>query len=158
MDITPLYKAFGGKTEQRKYFSILGHFRDPLKFILHPIRSAHHKGSVVYKFFHEALVGTDWAGRKFTTIMEATGFDPADKKKKKKGKTVSWSFKGGGPLKYEQIPSFMVSQIKGWMPIQIQNLLNWVAGEMEGWDALLKSLGAMVATTHEKKKKTKARF
>jgi len=147
VDITPLYKALGGKTEERKYFSLIGHFRDPIKFILHPVRSAHHKGSVVYKFFHEALVGADWAGRKFTTVSEAIGLDPKDKKKKKKGQTVAWSFGGGGPLTYEQLPSFMISQIKGWMPIQIQNLLGWTSGEMDGFDALTTSMGLMTSTT-----------
>jgi len=75
VDITPIYRALGGKTKRRKYFSILGHFQDPLKFLVHPIRSAHHKGSVLYKFFHEALTGVDWAGRRFTKADELTGHD-----------------------------------------------------------------------------------
>ncbi len=170
VDITPLYRALGGKSENRKYFSILGHFQDPLKFIIHPIRSAHHKGSVVYKFFHEALTGVDWAGRRFTTGSELVGTDfekglyktarrgkyvKGDPKYGKlKGKTVTWDFKGRGPISYEQLPSFMLTQIKGWQPIQIQNLISWLAGEMAGFDALTKSMGLRVSTAYEREKAT----
>ena len=33
LNITPIYKALGGKTLKRKYFSLLGHFKDPVKFV-----------------------------------------------------------------------------------------------------------------------------
>ena len=46
VDITPIYRALGGKTEARKYFSLFGHFQDPMKFIFHPVRSAHHSVTV----------------------------------------------------------------------------------------------------------------
>ena len=164
VDVTNLYRALGGKTQSRKYFSVFGHFKDPLKFITHPIRSIHHKGSVIYGFFHEALSGIDWAGRRFTTTSELLGVDKEKgeykttrkgyykkgdpKWGKLKGKTVTWDFKGRGPLSYSQLPSFILNQTKGSQPIQIQNLLSWLAGEMEGFDALLKSAGLRVSTTY----------
>jgi len=149
IDITAIYKMLGGKKDNRKYFSVLGHFKDPVKFITHPIRSLQHKGSVIYRFFHEALSGVDWAGRRFTTTAELLGLD---EKGKKKGKAVTWDFKGRGPISYEQIPSFLLSQVKGMQPIQIQNLLSWTAGEMEGFDALLKSAGLRVSTAYREDK------
>lgn len=164
VDVTPLYRALGGKTKERKYFSILGHFKDPIKFILHPIRSAHHKGSVIYKFFHEALAGVDWARRRFTTVPEFVGLDIGKGRYKttRRGKyakgdpkwgklkwqTVTWTPGERGPVSYKQLPSFIINQIKGWQPIQIQNLLGWLAGEMEGFDALTKSMGLRTATTY----------
>ncbi|MFH2060068.1 MAG: hypothetical protein ABIJ59_14355 [Pseudomonadota bacterium] len=173
VDITPLYKALGGKTEKRKYFSILGHFKDPIKFIFYPPRSAHHKGSVVYRFFYEIFSGEDWAGRRFTKTGELLGIDydkglykttrrglyrKGDPKwGKLKGKTVTWDFAGKGSIGWDQVPSFMLHQIKGWQPIQIQNLLSWWAGEQEGFDAVGNSLGLGIRTTYgdEEPKKRK---
>jgi len=164
IDVTAIARMFGSKTTERKYFSILGHFTDPVKFMLNPIRSAHHKGSVIYKFFHEMLTGVDWAGRRFTTFPEFLGVDyvkgvyaTTRKGKYKKGdpkygkltgKTVTWSGDGGGPISYEQFPSFILSQIRGWQPVQIQNLMSWFAGEMEGFDSLANSAGLGVRTTY----------
>ena len=136
VDITPLYKLFGGDTNWRKYFSIFGHFKDPAKFILHPIKSAHYKGSVMYGIFHEIVGGADWAGRRFTTLRELLHT----------GGTVKWG--PGRPLSYEQIPSYFLSQLKGLQPVQIQNLISWLNGEMEGFDAIGNSLGLGVRTTY----------
>lgn len=168
VDITPLYKALGGKTVRRKYFPILGHFKDPIKFILHPFRSAHHKGSVIYKMFYEALSGTDWAHRRFTTISEILGIDKGKgyykttrkgyykkgdpKWGKLKGQTVTWRTGKKGPLSYERIPSYLISQFKGIQPVQIQNLIAWIMGEMEAFDAIGKSAGLRIATTYEEEK------
>ena len=150
VDVTNIYKALGGKTENRKYFSILGHFKDPLKFATHPIRSAKHKGSVIFRFFHDALTGVDWAGR---------GFTDADKLFAE-GKTVEWGWKKG-PIGYTQLPSFILNQIKGFQPVQIQNLLSWISGEMEAFDAFANSIGLGVRTTYGdkkvEKKKTKTK-
>ena len=140
IDITNIYKALGGKSVNRKYFSILGHFKDPLKFITHPIKSAKHKGSVVFGFFHDMLSGVDWAGRGFTDAD--TLF--------KEGKTVEWGWEKG-PISYSQLPSFMSNQLRGFQPVQIQNLLSWIAGEMEAFDAIANSLGLGVRTTYEPK-------
>jgi len=171
IDITALYKMLGGKTGNRKYFSVLGHFKDPIKFITHPIRSIHHKGSIIYGTLHEALTGVDWAGRRFTTAPELFGFDTEKGRYKTTrrgyyrkgdpkwgrltGKTVTWDFKGKGPLNYNQIISYAISQAKGATPVQIQNLLAWLAGEMEGFDAFLKSGGLRVSTTYDKPGKKK---
>ena len=171
-DVTPLAKAAGLKIErgQRKYFSVLGHFRDPIKFISHPVKSAKHKSSVLGSFVLEALTGTDWAGRGYTTSSELLGIDDKGtyKRSGKKsdgstykegdpkggqlaGKTVSWGNRGA--LEYSQMPSFMLAQGKGVLPIQVQNLIGFLAGEMDGFDALTKSIGLMTATTHPDKEK-----
>jgi len=171
LDITPIYRGLGGQDQKRKYFSILGHFRDPIKFIMHPGKSAKHKVSVLGGIGLEALEGSDWAGRPFTTYAELMGMDDKGQYKtsrrnrdgtwayrrgepkggKMKGQTVSWRTESRkGAIGLEQLPSFMISQGNGLMPIQVQNMAAWLAGEMDGFDALTKSLGLMTATTHPK--------
>lgn len=161
VDITPIYRALGGKTEARKYFSLFGHFKDPMKFIFHPVRSAHHKGSVIYKTFHEAMAGTDWKGHRFTTIPELLGIDDkgfyltntADHKigdpkgGKLRGKSVTFGGKKG-PIAPDQFASYLISQIKGVQPIQIQNLMAYLQGEIEGFDAMGRSLGLGTQSTY----------
>jgi len=163
VDVTPIYKFFKGKTDRRKYFSILGHFTDPMKFILHPIKSAKHKGSVLFNFFYDAVTGTDWAGRRFTTLAEFIGQDKdkglyktTRKGKYKKGdpkygkltgQTVTFDYKRH-PLTYEQMPSYLVNKLKGVQPVQVQNLISWQMGEMEGFDALANSMGLGISSTY----------
>jgi hypothetical protein len=168
-DITPLYRAAGGESPKRKYFTILGHFRDPIKFITHPVRSAKHKSSVVSGLVMEAWSGEDWAGRPFTTWKELLGIDDKGvyrtskrnpdgtwayrkgepKGGKLAGETVSWSSEATGSVDVPTIPSFLISEAKGVFPIQAQNLSAWLAGEMDGFDAITKSLGLMTSTTRE---------
>jgi len=180
VDITPLYKALGGTTRRRKYFGIMGHFKDPIKFIIgqntkggwpDPIKSlatsAKHKGSVIFKTIFEALVGTDWAGRRFTTIQELLGVDTEKgvykttskkygykkgdpKYGKLAGETVTWDYQKQGLIGMEQVPSYILSQIKGSQPVQIQYLIARLNGEIETFDAIANSMGLGVKTTYEK--------
>tara|TARA_R110000803_G_C11989495_1_gene321970 strand:- start:14570 stop:28420 length:13851 start_codon:yes stop_codon:yes gene_type:complete len=90
VDYTPIYKAMGGQREVRKYFTIIGHFSDPIKFVaqdnpkspwIYPdpiyslVKSAKHKGSVASKIITEFGTGSDWKGDRFTTLSELTGND-----------------------------------------------------------------------------------
>ena len=164
-DITPLAKAMGGQTDRRYYFSVLGHFRDPLKFILHPMRSAKHKGSPIASAAIEGIMGTDWGGRAYTTVPELLGTDdkglyqrsgtrPDGTKYKKgdpkggklKGQTITWTGRGGS-LELTQVPSFAIARAAGSMPIQAQNLLGWSLGEVDGFSAMAKSMGLMVSSS-----------
>lgn len=146
VDISPIYRATGGEDGTRKYFSVLGHFKDPIKFAFNPIRSAKHKSSPLASMVAEAAFGTDWAGRRFTTFAELLGMD---EKGDKKGETVTWDF-GSEPLKPSQFPSYVISQAKGVMPIQAQNAAALLAGEMDWFSAITTGLGLMVSTEKEK--------
>lgn len=139
MDITPIYEMFGGKSGQRKYLSVFGHFKDPLKFAnpFTVVKAAHYKGSIAYSTAFELMAGADWAGRKFTTFRELL----------ETGETVKWG--PGRPISAEQFPSYVLSQVKGSQPVQIQNILSWITGEMEGFDAIANSLGLGVRTTYK---------
>jgi len=172
VDITPIYKLLGGETEARKYFSIFGHFKDPMKFITHPIKSAHHKGSVLYRLFHESMAGTDWRGHRFTTISELLGVDDKGvyltkskthkfgepKGGKMAGKTTVYDSGKKGPIEIAQIPSYIIAQVKGAQPIQLQNLMGWMQGEIEGFDAIGRSVGANTTSTYPNRKKMMKEF
>ena len=174
VNITPTYKALGGTEEAEKYFSLIGHFRDPIKFILHPIVSAQHKGSVIYRFFHELMGGTDWKGERFTTFQELIGVDDkgvyvttrkgkysaGDKKGGQLiGQTVSYRTGAkGGPLRINQVPSYLISQGEGILPIQIQSMIGWMSGEINWFDSITKGAGFYTSTTYPSKKKTESAF
>ncbi|HUV63596.1 MAG TPA: hypothetical protein VMW24_06825, partial [Sedimentisphaerales bacterium] len=161
VDVTPLAKAIGdGMTsltgsdafemtpDSRKYFSLLGHFRDPLKFASHPIRSAKHKGSVAARIIGDAATGTDWAGRDFTTIGDLVGLNDKDDK----GHLVKWKWGKGGALDTAQVPSYLLYEARSAMPIQVQNTLALVGGEMDFFDWWTKNLGMLTSTTRPQKK------
>jgi hypothetical protein len=140
VDITEIYKLFGGETDARKYFSIAGHFKDPLRFAVDAIKAAHYKGSPIYSTIHELITGKDWAEREFTEIPELIAT----------GQTIRPPFTFvGKPNKYSQMPSYLLSRGKGSMPIQVEQILNYWMGETEAFDAILTSLGMGVKTTFE---------
>ena len=141
VNVTPIYKALGGESMERKYFPLLGHFLDMPKFAAHPIRSAKHKGSVLTKAGLEAVTGADWKGYQYTTIGELID----TKQLTKWGK--------GGSVDYDQLPSYILSQTIGNQPIQVQNFATWMNGEQDGFDAILKSIGVSISSTHSPKSK-----
>ncbi|GAG83012.1 unnamed protein product, partial [marine sediment metagenome] len=172
IDVTPIYKLLGGKSEARKYFGVFGHFRDPMKFIIHPIRSAKHKGSVFFRIFLEALTGIDWKGHRFTSIAEILGYDDKGlyvreteehkigepKGGKLRLKTVTPRIGKKGPIGWQQIPSYMISQLRGVMPVQVQNFIGWIQGEIEGFDAIGRSIGAHMGSTYPTEKTLTKQF
>ena len=91
VDITPIYKAFGGTSNERYYFSLLGHFKDPIRFILRNekaregekyssislgnAKAMKNKASVLAGMLADYVTGTDYAERRFTTAKELAGID-----------------------------------------------------------------------------------
>lgn len=164
VDITPIYRALGGRTQKRKWFSLIGHFRDPIKFLVDPRKSGKHKSSIAAKIAFEFESGTDWAGRSFTTWRELLGID--DKglyKVSRKGKFEAGDPKGGklkgqlvkfnlgqANLSYPEYLSFLIHTGRGLLPIAGQQAWGWYAGEMDGFDAITKSLGLYTATDYPK--------
>ena len=164
IDITPLYRLLGG-SGKRKYFSLIGHFKDPLKFIAHPIRSAKHKGSVLTKMFLDVVTGEDWAGREFTTFSELIGIDDKgkyvttsrrqgyrageEKGGKLKGALTKYTTGGASPVEYDQALSFILYELRSAQPIQVQSAIAFLAGEIDAFDAISKSAGLMTSTKKE---------
>jgi len=137
VDITSLYRLMGGKSSRRKYFSLIGHFRDPIKFMAVPLKSVRHKSSVLIGMLIELMTKADWAGRRFTTFGELV----------KTKKTVDWH-PDPSHVDFEWVPSYVISQLVGVMPIQIQNLLAAISGEQEWFESVGNSLGLGVRTTY----------
>lgn len=157
IDVTPIYKGLGGQSDKRKYFSLIGHFRDPIKFIVNPVRSAKHKSSVLSRIIMDTATGQDWAGRDFTSFNELIGFGKKRKSYEKrsqkyKGRLTKFTVGGAKFLTPKQVPSFLLYELRSAQPIQVQNALAFLSGEMDAFDALTKSAGLMTATTHPKKK------
>lgn len=170
MDITPLYILFhramnwvpwlGEKwnpDDRRRYFSLIGHFRDPLKWATHPIQSAFHKESPLARNIHSLLSGKDWKDAGFTTIEELLGIDdkgfyesrgpghkPGDRRGgKEQFKTTSQRSTGGMDL--TKLPSWLLYNIKATQPVQAQEGWNIVTGEMDAFDALGRAMGFQVS-------------
>ena len=130
LDITPIYQALQigeyrkGKLytykRRRKYFSLLHHFKDPFKFIVRPVESAKYKSSIFLRTALDFIQGEDWQGKQFTTFRELI----------KDWKTVAWRPEKG-QVDYEWWPSFIINETTAMQPIQIQNLLRFINGEME---------------------------
>jgi len=147
VDITPIYRRFGGEKGKRKYLSIVGHFRDPVKFLLYPFRSAKNKSSVIGRMMLDSLTGTDWRGREFTSVGDLI----------RNGETVKPVPFGGGPINPDQFPSFIIKQAEQSTPIQAQSLIQWLRGEMDGFDALTRGAGILTSTTYPLKLKKRPR-
>jgi len=185
VDVTPIYRGLGGSSEKRKYFSLAGHFRDPLRWLFQakpqtggipdPIFSmlttAKHKSSVVSRMLFEALTGTDWAGRPFTTFGELLGIDDKGVYKTSKadeyeagdpkggklaGQTVKGPWEQSHPLALEQLPSFGLHTAKSWLPIPLQQGISFLAGELDAFDAATRSVGLMTSTTYPQPAPTEA--
>jgi len=160
VDITPLYRLNGkGEDEELKYyFSILGHFGDPVKFILEPLQSAKNKGSVLSRTGFTVFEGTNWQGKRYTTVPEFLGVD--DKgvymtSNNEKGYSVGdpkggqlrwqlnkWNFGGNkGALKYDEVPTFLLDQVRGWTPVPVQNAMAYLMGDIDAFDALTHGVG-----------------
>jgi hypothetical protein len=153
INLTPFYKlaskmAGYTPTEARKYFRVGGHFYDAFKMIINPLEFVHHKQSVLARFFWEALTGHDWRGNVFTTLNEMLGVTdsiagPLTGQLTKEGKPT-------GTIGYSQVPSFMLHQIRGVIPIPFQNILYAIMGEMDGFTAAIKSAGGMASSANVK--------
>lgn len=159
VDITPLYKLAGGKNDRRKYFSILGHFKDPYKFVTRDkieegmlegfpdpvsslIRSIKYKGSVATRMLADGVSGKNWAGRKFTSMQDLMSG----------GQLTEWSRGGADPLGTTQVPSFLIYEARQNMPIQMQQGVGFLLGQVEGFDAVAKSIGFDTHTAYEDQK------
>jgi hypothetical protein len=137
VDITPTYRMFGGDKDKRKYFSILGHFRDPIKFLVHPFRSARHKSSAIMRPFLEAIFGVDWKDQPYTDLRTLI----------KEGKTNEWG--PAGSLEWDQAPSYLIKQAENMLPIQVQVAAQAIRGEVDAFDALTRGAGLMTASVEE---------
>jgi len=181
VDMTPIYRrlmtTFGREynSDVRKYFSFIGHFRDPIKFLSRDLEAFKHKGSIGVRILLDAASGENWAGRRFTTLAELMGFDDKgvykttrageyEKGDPKGGKLTGQlvtKIPGSGkpvslsaaklPTGETQLPSFVIYEAVHTLPIQAQQAIGFAIGEIDAWDAITHGLGIMTSTTYPKK-------
>ena len=137
VDITPLVKMLGYKGGRKMYFSVLGHFLDPAKWIEGAVKydvlqMPKHKGSHLTRALLSSVTGSDWKSYKYKTVKEIME-DGVSKGYVKWGKN--------GVLTGGQIPTFLFDQAKGMMPIQAQQLMRYLTEESDGIEAIMKSMG-----------------
>lgn len=179
VDVTPIARLFGTPKGSRTYFSLLGHFLDPLKWatditsgqVQRTFRPFKAKGSMVTRPIVDVLTGTDWRGRRFTTFSELLGLDREKgrykttrqfhylkgqpKWGKLAGRLTTYRGKGetaqAGYLRRTDLPSWVGYEVRQFMPIQVQNLWAWIAGELDGIDALTGAAGLRTRTLEAKR-------
>ncbi|RKZ05835.1 hypothetical protein DRQ25_15270, partial [Candidatus Fermentibacteria bacterium] len=82
-DVTPIWRAMKGDDydpNERRYFSIAGHFKDPYKWVVQAIDGSwttplKNKGSIFMNTFFSLTSGTNWQGKVPTTTSELLGTD-----------------------------------------------------------------------------------
>ena len=158
LNITPIRNKFVPDDGKQHYLDILGPFADAVKMIAEPILLIKNKSSVLGKIIIDAATGSNWQGKKYTSLSELTGSDDkglystSNKKTgvrvgdpkggKHKGQLVRWAAPGEtNALSWEQMPSFMLETMRGSIPIIAQNALTYIEGETDGWQTLTTGLG-----------------
>jgi len=117
-DISPMIHLLGGDRETDHYLNTLGHFLDPAKIALDPIRMAYHKSSTVAKPVADLISGTRYDMKRPTKISKI-------------GSEGLYSWKSGkrGPLSPAELPSFALWQAMQLLPIQAKNVFDLMGGE-----------------------------
>lgn len=175
VNLSPLAHEFGAPEGKDYYFSLTGHYGDPLRLVssmLNPkggsgLKFFVNKGSVISKIAGQALTSQDWKGEKYTSIDELLGLDDKGLYKNKvkkvingrrevvhhKGEEKGGQLKGhltkqaygvedkAAPVNLPEIPSFVLDQVRGMMPTQIQNVWTWGTGESDGFSTVANSIG-----------------
>ena len=91
---------------------------------------------------YDLFTQEDWAGRGFTKFSDLL----------RTGETVKWHAETGF-TEWSWLPSYIINQFIGSTPIPIGNLIAWMSGEMEGFEAIGNSIGLGVRTTYKEEKK-----
>ncbi len=146
-NITPIAKQFGTDKRARS-LNIFGHWLDPVKWIepmfgyfsskktakqvdsidiMQPIKN---KASMGLRIIIDLLTGQDWKGEKFTGYRELA----------KTGKLTKFSV-GKAFLPATSIPSFILSEAVGVLPIFADKMFQYADGQIEGFDWIMQSLG-----------------
>ncbi len=161
VDITPIYKAFGRPTGQRKYFSVAGHFLDPVKYAVSGVvgsgEAARHKMSLLGRASTDWLFSHNWQGKRFKSLTELehdinktvdlivpgsyVTFKP-----KHRGVQLD---KPGFADEFEW-PAYIMHTILSSSPVAFQNFLAAVSGEADYLDSIFSTLGMKVSGSHKK--------
>jgi hypothetical protein len=104
------------------------------------------KASAVARLAYEGVSGQNWTGQKFKTYGDLID----DWKKsgnvipKTTGYGSQWHF-----MHTTQFPAYVLSELIGNEPVQVSNLIRWMNGEIEGFDAVAGASGVQVSTSRK---------
>jgi hypothetical protein len=143
VNITGLYRSLGVDVpeNERKIFSVVGHFADPLK-IMHPPKLIKGKGSPLTRITEAAMSKSDWRERPYTSFGEWAATGKLKKKSRYEPRENFWV----------ALPSIAIDQTISMQPIQFGHLLRYWMGEEDGLSALLSSGGAHITTAYKPRK------
>jgi hypothetical protein len=161
LDITAAYTALGGDPKYTKKLNVLGHIIDPVKAATMPFTFTKNKLGVIPRFGYEGVTGTNFKGETYTTLSEYIGRDfekgvyaqkaglfNAGDPKFGMLETRLTKFGKSEPVHWETIPTFAISQGKGWTPIYVQESLNVMFGYNTALEAFMRIGGAQVKTNY----------
>ena len=161
----------------RKFASTWGQFADPGHWLAlaltdvpgHGIMAPYiRKASPGVKMVMELITGKDWAGRVYTDHDELAGTDNKGLfQKSVRRKDGSWSWRGdpkGGRLKGQtskqglgsggvgpsQMPSYIIEQLRRFVPIQARTLFDMSMGSKDWIDFIGDLSGFKMSTTYPK--------
>jgi hypothetical protein len=143
-DISPAMHMLGGSKDTDYYMNITGHFLDPLKIAMDPLRMSYHKSSAVLKPVIEGIGGFDYAHRRPSTITQIGSQG-----------LKTWESTRSGPINYAEAPAYFLDQIFQTLPIQTRNLLSLFTGKENPLANLMKTgAGLDVNRTFDKLNRT----
>lgn len=147
IDITGLWHLFGMEPRDRKYFSVAGHFLDPVKYsdiLMGEPKILQYKMSIIARMFKDWLFNENWRGKRFRNLGEiptgmkdfAEYLNPdtyvAYAPEKRKGTFLETHFTW---------PAFLIHSVISTSPIAFQNLLACISGEQDVLSGILNTLG-----------------
>ena len=144
----PAEQPIGGS---RAYFSMLGHFMDPVKWatgflrddVAGPLKAKLSPGA---RAMANIVTGRDWKGMSYTNL----GIWGDDEKSLMTGHLKKWEFAGRG-VSAEQLPSFLIDTAVNNMPIFFGSAIEAASGQEEGFDFLTSAFGFHVTRTYPDK-------
>jgi len=135
------------KPQDRKYFSIAGHFLDPVKYsdiLMGEPKILQYKMSIAARLTFDWLFNENWRGKRFKNLAEipmgvkefAEYLDPDTyvtyTPEKRRGTFLKTHFTW---------PAFLIHSMIGGSPIAFQNLLACISGEQDVLSGILNTLG-----------------
>ncbi len=159
VDITPLWGLFGQKVQDRRYFSVAGHFLDPIKYsdvLLGEPKILQYKASIIARLVTDWLFNENWRGKRFknlgeipTGVTEFTDYLDPDtyvtyRPETKRGKFLT---------QHLSFPAFFIHSVIGSSPIAFQNLMAAISGEQDVMSSIFNTLGIRQPRTKKKRRR-----